>query len=96
MRDFRTLKVWGKAHELALSVYKATRSFPKEEMYGLTSQIRRAAYSIPANLAEGCGRDGPGELGRFVRLQWAQPANWNTTCCCRMTWIYWKNRLTRI
>jgi four helix bundle protein len=68
MRDFRTLKVWGKAHELALSVYKATMSFPKEEMYGLTSQIRRSASSIPANLAEGCGRDGPGELGRYCQI----------------------------
>jgi len=54
MRDFRDLKVWEKAHRLTLAVYKATLLFPKEELYGLTSQIRRASTSIPANIAEGC------------------------------------------
>lgn len=67
MRDFRDLKVWEKAYRLTLDVYKVTRKFPKEELYGLTSQIRRAAASIPANLAEGCGRAGTAELGRFVQ-----------------------------
>ena len=56
MKGFRDLKVWTKAHELTLQVYTATAGFPKEETYGLTSQIRRAAASIPANIAEGCGR----------------------------------------
>ncbi len=68
MRDFRQLKVWEKAHQLALDVYKATMLFPKEEQYGLTSQIRRACVSIPANIAEGCGRTGEAELARFLRI----------------------------
>ena len=68
MRDFRDLKVWKKAHELTLAVYKGTRSFPKEELYGLTSQIRRSAESIPANIAEGCGRTGGAELARFLNI----------------------------
>jgi four helix bundle protein len=68
MKDFRDLKVWGKAHELALSCYSATSPFPKQEMFGLTSQIRRASSSIPANIAEGCGRRGNGELHRFLQI----------------------------
>ena len=68
MKGFRDLKVWTKAHELTLQAYKATAGFPKEEMYGLTSQIRRAAASIPANIAEGCGRNGDAELGRFLQI----------------------------
>jgi four helix bundle protein len=66
MQDFRNLKVWRKAHALTLDVYKATRAFPKEETYGLTSQIRRAVSSIPANIAEGCCRSGDNELARFL------------------------------
>ncbi len=57
MKDFQKLKVWEKAHHLTLTLYKETKSFPREELFGLTSQIRRASSSIPANLAEGCGRD---------------------------------------
>ena len=53
MKDFKKLKVWQKAHRITLAVYKATQNFPKEELYGLTSQIRRASSSIPANVAEG-------------------------------------------
>ena len=68
MKDFRDLKVWSKAHNMALSAYRLTVHFPKEEMYGLTSQIRRAGASIPANIAEGCGRDGDGELARFLQI----------------------------
>jgi four helix bundle protein len=68
LRDFRELKVWEKAHQLTLSVYKATKIFPKEELYGLTSQIRRACASIPANIAEGCGRKGEAELARFLQI----------------------------
>ncbi|MBN2304852.1 MAG: four helix bundle protein [Anaerolineae bacterium] len=66
MRDFRTLNVWEKAHALTLAVYKASATFPTDERYGLTSQIRRAASSIPANIAEGCGREGDAELRRFM------------------------------
>ncbi|MGH7964819.1 MAG: four helix bundle protein, partial [Candidatus Binatia bacterium] len=68
MRDFRELKVWDKAHELTLAVYRATAKFPKEEMYGLTSQTRRSCASIPANIAEGCGRSGEPELARFFQI----------------------------
>ena len=68
MRDFKELKVWQKSHALALAVYKATTVFPKEEIYGLTSQIRRSSASIPANIAEGCGRGGEIEFARFLRI----------------------------
>lgn len=68
MRDFRELRVWEKGHNLVLDVYKATAGFPRGEMYGLTSQVRRSASSIPANLAEGCGRGGDPELARFMQI----------------------------
>lgn len=68
MKDFRDVKVWQKAHELALEVYKATAVFRREELYGLTSQIRRSCISIPANIAEGCGRSGDAELARFFQI----------------------------
>jgi four helix bundle protein len=68
MRDFRGLAVWKNAHLLVLDVYRVTESFPKHELFGLTSQIRRAAASIPTNIAEGCGRDGNAELGRFLNI----------------------------
>jgi four helix bundle protein len=56
MRNYKDLQVWEKAHTLTLAVYKDTRHFPSDERFGLTSQIRRSCSSIPANLAEGCGR----------------------------------------
>ena len=68
MSDYRKLKVWQVAHELTLAVYGATKSFPREEIYGLTAQLRRSASSIPANIAEGVGRDGQKELARFLRI----------------------------
>jgi four helix bundle protein len=68
VRDFHELKVWQKAHQLTLAVYRITSQFPREELYGLTSQIRRSCSSIPANLAEGCGRDGDAEFGRFCSI----------------------------
>ena len=68
MRNYKDLRVWDEAHRLTLSVYKVTQTFPKEERFGLTSQIRRASASIPANLAEGCGRRSDGEMGRFVQI----------------------------
>ena len=68
MKDFRELKVWQKAHRLTLAVYQITSSFPREELYGLTSQLRRACSSIPANLAEGCGREGTAEFARFCSI----------------------------
>jgi four helix bundle protein len=68
MKNFRELKVWQKAHELTLAVYRSTRDFPREEFYGLTSQIRRATASIGANLAEGCGRNGDAEFARYCSI----------------------------
>lgn len=68
MKDFRSLEVWQKAHQLTLSAYRATRSFPSDERFGLTSQIRRSASSIPANIAEGCGRRGDAEFHRFLQI----------------------------
>jgi four helix bundle protein len=62
------LEVWERSHKLTLELYKLSRGFPKEELYGLTSQMRRAAVSIGANLAEGCGRRTGAELARFVRI----------------------------
>ena len=68
MRDLRELKVWQRAHGLALESYKATTGFPRDELYGLTGQVRRSATSIPANIAEGCGRNGDAELARFLQI----------------------------
>ena len=68
MKDYRKLEVWQRSHQFTLAVYDATRSFPKEELFGLTSQLRRACASVPANLAEGCGRDSDAELKRFVDI----------------------------
>ena len=68
MKDFRTLKVWEKSHALTLTIYKATELFPKQEMYGLTSQMQRAAVSIPTNIAEGCGKDSDAELKRYFLI----------------------------
>ena len=68
MQNFKTLKVWEKSHQLTLTVYRATANFPRHELYGLTSQIRRACASIPANIAEGCGREGRAELARFLQV----------------------------
>lgn len=68
MRDFKKLQVWQKSHRLTLEIYQATKTFPREELYGLTGQIRRAASSVPANLAEGCGRSTETELARFCDI----------------------------
>lgn len=68
MEDFKDLKVWAKAHQLCLSVYRQTQSFPRAELYGLSSQLRRCAASIGANIAEGAGRRSDGELHRFLQI----------------------------
>jgi four helix bundle protein len=68
MKDFRQLEVWTHAHQLTLALYASTRRFPKEELYGLTSQIRRCSASIAANIAEGCGRRGNAEFHRFLQM----------------------------
>ena len=68
MKDFRNLTVWEKGHQLTLEAYKVTAKFPRQEQYGLTSQIRRCCASIPANIAEGCGRRGNAEFHRFLQI----------------------------
>jgi four helix bundle protein len=68
MKNYKELVVWRKAHQMTLDVYSATRSFPKEELYGLTSQLRRSAASIGANIAEGSGRRSNKEICRFLQI----------------------------
>jgi four helix bundle protein len=68
MESFRNLKVWEKAHALTLDIYQASRSFPKEELFGLTSQMRRASASVGANIAEGVCRKGDAEFSRFLYI----------------------------
>lgn len=82
MKDFRRLKVWEKSHALTLAIYKATLSFPKQELYALTNQIQRAAVSIPTNIAEGCGKDSDAELGRYFKIAMGSlQASWNIFFC---------------
>lgn len=68
MKDFRDLKVWGKAHQFALKIFNASKLFPKEEQFGITSQLRRASLSIPTNIAEGCGRGSDSDFARFIQM----------------------------
>lgn len=68
MRDFKSLLVWQKSHELTLSVYELTSDFPRSEIYGLTSQIRRSSSSIPTNIAEGCGRTSQSQMAHFLNI----------------------------
>ncbi len=66
MRDFHQLAIWQQSHKLALKIYKALKSFPKDEIFGITAQMRRSSSSIPTNIAEGCGRMSDAELKRFL------------------------------
>ena len=68
MKNFKKLKVWQKGIELVVDIYKSTNSFPKEEMYGLTSQIKRSAISVPSNIAEGSGRGSDKDFNRFLDI----------------------------
>ncbi len=68
MNRFKELKVWQESVDLAVDVYNKTQNFPKEEKYGLTSQLRRSAVSIPSNIAEGAGRDGNAEFSHFLSI----------------------------
>jgi four helix bundle protein len=68
MKDFRKQKVWQKSHKLTLEIYKITANFPREELYGLSNQIRRSCASIPANIAEGCGRNSDADFYRFLQI----------------------------
>ncbi len=68
MQDYRKLKVWQRSHALVLTVYRVTNGFPKSEIYGITSQMRRAAYSIPSNIAEGRSRSTDRDFARFLNI----------------------------
>ena len=68
MQNFKELLLWQEAHQLTLSVYEATKNFPKEEIFGVTSQIRRAAVSVPCNIAEGCGRFTSKDFANFLQI----------------------------
>jgi len=68
MQNYKDLKVWEKAHQFTLEVYEVTKTFPKEEVYSLTNQLRRAASSIPANIAEGCGKSTQAEFARYLNV----------------------------
>ena len=68
MQNYKELKVWAKSHEFTLKVYEITKQFPREEINGITSQMRRAASSIPANIAEGCGKFTQLDLARYLNI----------------------------
>ena len=68
MQNYKDLKVWEKAHQFTLKVYDITKSFPREEIYSLTNQIRKASSSIPANIAEGCGKNSQKDLANFLNI----------------------------
>lgn len=68
MRDFKKYEVWQISHEMTLKIYSLTNSFPKDELFGLISQLRRAASSIPTNIAEGCGRSSDKEFNQFLNI----------------------------
>lgn len=78
MQDFTKLLVWQKSHSFTVNLYKISSSFPQEEKYGLTNQIRRASISIESNIAEGCGRDGDKEFSRFLDI--AQGSCYEVKC----------------
>ena len=68
MQNYKDLKIWDKGHDFTLRVYEVTRKFPKEELYSLTSQLRRVSYSIPSNIAEGCGKKSQLEFAHFLNI----------------------------
>ena len=68
MKDFKNLKVWQKGIKMVVEIYKSTKKFPQEELYGLTSQMRRSSVSIPSNIAEGSGRNSDKDFHRFLEI----------------------------
>jgi four helix bundle protein len=89
MRNYRDLVVWRRSHQFVLRIYRLTDEFPRHEAFGLTSQIRRASVSIPTNLAEGCGRWGDGEMGRFVKIAMgsASEVDYLTLLACDLGYV---------
>ena len=79
MRDFKKYTVWQESHIFTLDVYRVTKGFPKEELFGLTSQLRRAGASIPTNFAEGCGSNSEKEFGRYLNIALAS--------CCEVEYL---------
>jgi four helix bundle protein len=88
-QDFHDLKVWQKAIELTTCIYKLTRAFPKDEMYGLSSQMRRASVSVASNIAEGRGRLSPAEFRQFLGLSQARFSNSRRNCSFQGT-LEWR------
>jgi len=78
IKNYKELKVWQKSYRLCLEFYRVTKGFPKEELYGLTSQMRRAAMSIPCNIAEGYGRKTTPEYIRFLYIAYGSPCELET------------------
>ena len=68
IRDFKKYDIWQLSHNLTLRIYKSTASFPKEELFGITSQLRRAISSVPTNISEGCGRNSDAEFNQFLNI----------------------------
>lgn len=68
MQNYKELRVWQRAHQLVLGIYRASKSFPKEEVYALTSQIRRSASSTPTNIVEGCGKFTAADFANFLQI----------------------------
>lgn len=91
MKDFRKLQVWEKAHTLTLNIYKKSQDFPKDERYGLTSQLRRSTTSIPSNIAEGCGRKSDAELSRFLGIAMGSASELEYQCLLAQDLNYWPN-----
>jgi hypothetical protein len=81
MKDFRTLKVWEKAHAVTLAVYKATETFPKHELYGVTSQIQPPQFPSQPTSPKVVARTATQNSNDISSLQWGQPANWNIFSC---------------
>jgi hypothetical protein len=89
MKDFRDLIVWRKAHLLTLAAYEASAGFPRQELFGISSQVRRCAASIAANIAEGCGKCSHAEFQRFWVLRPVRRVSWNIISCWRMILASW-------
>jgi len=89
MKDFSKIKVWEKAHHFTLQVYRITKNFPSDERFGLTAQLRRAAASVPTNIAEGCGRDSELDFARFMSIAAgsASEAEYQLLLACDLNYI---------
>jgi four helix bundle protein len=95
MKDFHDLHVWERSHKLTLVIYAATMKFPREELYGLTSQIRRCTVSIGANIAEGCGKMGNIEFQRFLQISAGSASELDYELCSPRTWATSPDPTTR-